>query len=105
MKAPVWPQKANQLRRVDGVRRRLKNELKVVDQMAALLSVPTAGRPVMSVLSDIEYMINELPGYSPTFMELRNVKTEKCTSASSKAAQSWSAQREEAPLGELVDGS
>ena len=68
---PQWPQKENQLRKVRGLRRRLLLELQSVNDLAKQLDVPTTCRPVMEVLSDIEWMIEQTPSHSPTYQENR----------------------------------
>lgn len=71
---PQWNQKANQLRKIRGARRRLQRELALVNELAAVQSVPTRGRPVMAVLQDLEAIVEELPSSSPTFMDYEQVR-------------------------------
>lgn len=71
---PEWPQKANHLRRVQGIRRRLLKELRLIDRLAGVQSVPTRGRSVLAVLDDLEMLAEELPSSSPSFVEYRRIK-------------------------------
>jgi len=66
---PHWPQKSNQLKRVNGLRRRLLRELELLNQMAEAEQVPTTDRPAFQVLDDIEWMIRQRPSSSPTYIE------------------------------------
>ena len=69
---PEWPQKANQLRRVRGLRRRLLRELQLLNELAIQTMVPTADRPAFQVLDDIEWVMEQAPSSSPSYSEYRH---------------------------------
>jgi len=69
---PKWNQKANELRRVRGVRDRLKKELNLLNSLAKQHGVPTEGRAAMDVLSDLEWLVNQATNSSPTYAEYRH---------------------------------
>jgi hypothetical protein len=66
---PVWPQKANKLRRVQALRIRLRKELELLNDLASEHRVPTDGRAAFQVLDDLEWVIGELPSSSPHWVE------------------------------------
>jgi len=71
---PQWPQKANHLKKIRGVRRRIQRELALVNELAAVQSVPTRGRSVLAVLQDLEMLAEELPSTSPTFADYEQIR-------------------------------
>lgn len=66
---PRWPQKPNQLKKVQGLRRRLKAELQLLNDLALRYQVPTAERSALQVLNDVEWVVEQTPSSSPTFSE------------------------------------
>ena len=54
-----WPQKPNNVRKVRALRRRLLAEVELVYQMAGEFGVPTIDRPVLRVLDDIEWILEQ----------------------------------------------
>ena len=68
---PQWPQKANQLRKVRGLRARLRNELAKLASLADQMGITTEGISAMQLLDEIEWYIEDQPGDSPTYTEMR----------------------------------
>ena len=71
---PEWPQKANHLRAIRGLRRKLLREIHLVNELAAESSVPTRGRSVLRVLDDLEFLAQEMPSSSPSFVDYQAIR-------------------------------
>jgi hypothetical protein len=67
MSLPQWPQKANQLRHVRGVRNRLENELRKLQKLAMATGTRTDGRSAFQVLSEVEAYFENQQSSSPTW--------------------------------------
>ena len=71
---PAWPQKANHLRAIRGLRRKLLREIRLVNELAEQSHVPTKGRSVLQVLDDLEFLAQEMPSSSPTFVDYQAIR-------------------------------
>lgn len=69
---PQWPQKANDLRKVQGIRRRILKDLSLLNQLCGNAGVPTRERSALQVLEELERVTREMPSYSPTYQRGRN---------------------------------
>lgn len=68
---PNWPQRANEMRRLAGIRNRLKKDLSLLNRLALQQSVKTYGRSALQVLSELEQKTSARPIDSPTYKEYR----------------------------------